>query len=116
MHDGSPSAYGCGLRLEMALSPHPTIKKQHRLVTNLHPTTGTLTLTKVVDRHNFLVNSSSRDDDLPLVGSDARVDLNPGGVRICYIQQSALLAELPHIVHHPTFCRGSGRERGMAKC
>jgi hypothetical protein len=45
--DGSPSTQGRGTHLARALSPHPTIGKDHRLVTPTHPTTGILTPRKV---------------------------------------------------------------------
>jgi hypothetical protein len=38
---------------------------------------------------------SSSDDDLPMVRHHARVDLNPGGVRICYTQESSLVSDSP---------------------
>jgi hypothetical protein len=38
---------------------------------------------------------SSYDDDLPLVKHDARVDLNPGGARIRYTQEPALMSDSP---------------------
>jgi hypothetical protein len=42
-----------------------------------------------------VVPSSSNDDDLSLVTHDARVDLNPSGVRICYTQELALMSNSP---------------------
>jgi hypothetical protein len=42
-----------------------------------------------------VVSSSSSDDNLPLVKHDAWVDLNPGGVRICYTQELALMLDSP---------------------
>jgi hypothetical protein len=42
-----------------------------------------------------VVPSSSSDDDLTLVKHDARVDLNPGGARICYTQEPALMSNSP---------------------
>jgi hypothetical protein len=42
-----------------------------------------------------MVPSSSNDDDLSLVKHDARVDLNPGGVRIRYTQEPALVSDSP---------------------
>jgi hypothetical protein len=43
----------------------------------------------------LVVPSSSSDDDLSLVKHDAWVDLNPGGVRILYTQESAFMSDLP---------------------
>jgi hypothetical protein len=42
-----------------------------------------------------VVPSSSSDDDLSLVKHDARVDLNPGGTRIRYTQEPALVSNSP---------------------
>jgi hypothetical protein len=42
-----------------------------------------------------VVPSSSSDNDLPLVKHDARVDLNPGGARIRYTQEPALVSDSP---------------------
>jgi hypothetical protein len=42
-----------------------------------------------------MVPSSSNDEDLSLVKHDARVDLNPGGVRIRYTQDPALVLDSP---------------------
>jgi hypothetical protein len=39
-----------------------------------------------------MVPSSSSNDDLSLVKHDGRVDLNPGGARICYTQEPALMS------------------------
>jgi hypothetical protein len=60
-----------------------------------HPTTGILTPRKVTIRCQLVVPSSSSDDDLPLVKHDAWVDLNPGGVRIRYTQEPALMSDSP---------------------
>jgi hypothetical protein len=65
-----------------ALSPRPTIWKEHRSVTPTRPTTGILTSRKVIAWCQLVVPSSSSDDDLPLVKHDAWVDLNPSGMRI----------------------------------
>jgi hypothetical protein len=56
---------------------------------------GILTLRKVTIRHQLVVLSTSSDDDLPLVKHDARVDLNPDGVRIHYTQEPALVSDSP---------------------
>jgi hypothetical protein len=78
-----------------ALSPRPMIRNEHRSVTPTCPTTGILTLRKVTIRRQLVVPSSSSDDDLTLVKHDARVDLNPGGARICYTQEPALMSNSP---------------------
>jgi hypothetical protein len=56
---------------------------------------GVLTPWKVTVQCNMVVHSGSSDGDLPLVRHNARVDPNLGGVRICYTQETMLLAELP---------------------
>jgi hypothetical protein len=66
------------------LSPHLTIGKEHSSIMPTRPTTGILALREVTVRRQLVVPLSSSDDDLPLVKHDARVDLNPGGVRIHY--------------------------------
>jgi hypothetical protein len=60
-----------------------------------HPTMGILTLRKVTIQHQLVVPLSSSSDDLPLVMHDAQVDLNPGGVRIYYTQEPALVSDSP---------------------
>jgi hypothetical protein len=55
------------------------------------PTLVILTPRKVTARHQLVVPSSSSDNDLSLVKHDAWVDLNPGGMRICYTQEPALV-------------------------
>jgi hypothetical protein len=72
------------MRLVHALSPRPMIGKEHWQVTPTRPTLGILTPSKVTIRCQLVVPLSSSDDDLPLVKHDARVDLNPGGMRIHY--------------------------------
>jgi hypothetical protein len=42
-----------------------------------------------------VVPLSSSNDDIPLVKHDARVDLNPGSVRIHYTQEPALVSDSP---------------------
>jgi hypothetical protein len=59
------------------------------------PTMGILTPSKVTIRRQLVAPLSSSDDDLPLVKHDARVDLNPGGARIRYTQEPALLSDSP---------------------
>jgi hypothetical protein len=49
----------------------------------------------VTVQRQLVVPSSSSDDDLPLVKHVTRVDLNPGGVRICYTQEPALMSDSP---------------------
>jgi hypothetical protein len=84
VRQGSPCARGHGTRLVHALSPRPTIGKEHRLITPTRPTMGVLTPRKVTIRCQLVVPSSNNDDDLPLVKHDARVELNPSGARIRY--------------------------------
>jgi hypothetical protein len=50
---------------------------------------------KVTAQHQLMVPSSSSDDGLSLVKHDARVDLNPGGARISYTQEPALVLDSP---------------------
>jgi hypothetical protein len=95
VRQGSPCARGRGTCLVCALSPRPTIGKEHRLVTPTHPTTGVLTLRKVTVRCQLVVPSSSIDDELPLVKHDARVDLNPSCARIRYTHEPALMLDSP---------------------
>jgi hypothetical protein len=92
---GSPYAQGYGMCLVCALSPRPTIEKEHRSVTPTRPTTGVLTPRKVTVRCQLVVPLSSSDDDLPPVKHDARVDLNPCGVRIRYTQEPSLVSDSP---------------------
>jgi hypothetical protein len=75
------------------------IGKEPLLVTPTCPMMGVLTPRKVTIQRNLVVNSSSNDDDLPLVRHDGRVHLNPGSVKIHHIQEPALLAESP--LHSP---------------
>jgi hypothetical protein len=65
------------------------------LVTPTRPTTGIVTPRKVTIRCQLLVPSSSSDDDLKLVKHDTRVDLNPGGAKIRYTQEPALVSDSP---------------------
>jgi hypothetical protein len=81
---GSPCTQGHGTRPTRALSPHPTIGKEHRSVMPTRPTMGILTLRKVTIRRQLVVPLSSSDDNLPLVKQNARVDPNLGGARIRY--------------------------------
>jgi hypothetical protein len=53
-----------------------------------------------------MVPSRSSDDDLPLVKHDAWVDLNPGGVRICYTQELALVSNSPPSSSSPYIVSG----------
>jgi hypothetical protein len=77
------------------------IRKEHRSVTPTHPTTGILTLRKVTIRRQLVVPSSSSDDDLSLVKHDARVGLNPSGVRIRYTQEPAFVSDSPPLSPPP---------------
>jgi hypothetical protein len=62
-----------------------------------------------------VVPSSSSDNNLPLVRHDAGVDLNSGGVRICYTFESALVSDsppqslLPYIVSGQRIRVGHGK-------
>jgi hypothetical protein len=71
------------------------IGKEHQSVMPTRPTTGILTLRKVTIRRQLVVPLSSSDDDLPLVKHVTWVDLNPGGARICYTQEPALVSDSP---------------------
>jgi hypothetical protein len=79
----------------MLFPPRLTIEKEHQSITPTRPTTGILTLRKVTIRRQFVVPLSNSDDDLPLVKHDARVDLNPGYMRIRYTQEPALVSDSP---------------------
>jgi hypothetical protein len=92
---GSPCARGRGTHPVLALSPCPTIGKEHRSVTPRRPIMGILTLRKVTVRHQLVVPSSSSNDDLSLVNHDAQVDLNLGDVKIRYTQEPALVSDSP---------------------
>jgi hypothetical protein len=92
---GSPCTRGHGVHTTHALSPHSTIGKEHRSVTPTRPTTRILTPRKVIIQRQLLVPLSSSDDDLPLAKYDAQADLNPGGARILYTQEPALLSDSP---------------------
>jgi hypothetical protein len=59
------------------------------------PTMGILTPIKVTIQLRLVVPLSSSDDDLSLVKRDARVDPNPGGARIRYTQEPALMSDSP---------------------
>jgi hypothetical protein len=89
-----------------AVSPCPTIEKEHQLVTATRPTTRFLTPRKVTIRRQLVVPLSSSDDDLPLVKHDARVDINPSSVRIRYIQESALMLYSPPLISPPYIVSG----------
>jgi hypothetical protein len=83
------------MRPTRALSPRLMIGKKHRSVTPTCPTTGILTPRKVTIRRQLVVHLSSSDDDHPLVKHDARVPLIPGGTKIRYTQERALISDLP---------------------
>jgi hypothetical protein len=86
---------GHGTRPAHALSPRLMIEKEDRSVMPTCPTMGILTPRKVTVRHQLVVPSSSRKNDLSLVKHGTRVDLNPSGVKIHYTQESALVLDLP---------------------
>jgi hypothetical protein len=71
------------------------IGKEYRSVTPTHPNMGILTPRKVTICCQLVVPSRSSDNGLPLVKHDARVDLNPGSVRIRYTQEPALMSDSP---------------------
>jgi hypothetical protein len=103
------------MRPPRALSPRPTIGKERRSVTPTRLTTGVLTPRKVTVRRQLVVHSSSSDDDLPLVKHDARVDLNPGGARIRYTQEPALVSESPPSSPPPYIITGQRVGLGRGK-
>jgi hypothetical protein len=92
---GSPCTQGHGTHPAHALSPRSMIGKEHRSVMPTCPTMGILTPRKVTIRHQFVVPSSSSNDDLSLGKHDIWVDLNPSGARICYTQEPAFVSDLP---------------------
>jgi hypothetical protein len=94
-HQSSPAAQGCGSRPVHALSPPPTIGKEHHSATPTRLSMGVLTPKKITIRCQLVVPSSNNDDDLPLVKHDARVDLNSGGMRMRYTQEPALMSDSP---------------------
>jgi hypothetical protein len=83
------------MRPARALSPHPRIGKEHRLVMPTRPTMGIRTLRKVTARCQLVVPLNSSDDDLSLLKHDARVDLNSSDTRIHYTQEPALMSNSP---------------------
>jgi hypothetical protein len=95
-HQGSPvpEVMECA-RLVLCPTPCLMIGKEHLSIMLTCPTTGILTPRKVTIRRQLVVPSSSSDDDLPPVKHDARIDLNPGGVRIHYTQEHALMSNSP---------------------
>jgi hypothetical protein len=96
-HQSSPCARGSGSYPVRALFPRPMIGKEHRSVMPTRPSTGVLTLRKVTVQRQLVVRSSSSNDDLPLVKHNARVNLNPGGMRIRYTQEPALMSDWPSL-------------------
>jgi hypothetical protein len=92
VRQGSPCTRGCGTHSTHALSPRPTIGKEHQSVMPTCPTMGILTPRKVTVQRQLVVPLSSSDDDLPLVKHDARVDPNLGGARIRYTHEPALVS------------------------
>jgi hypothetical protein len=115
---GSCCTRGHGMRLVCALSPHPTIGKEHRSVTPTPPTTGIPTPRKVTIRCQLVVPLSSNDDDLPLVKHDARVDLSPNDARIRYTQEPALILDSPRSSSQPYIVLGQrvGVARAQKLC
>jgi hypothetical protein len=95
VRQGSPCTQGRGTRPTHALSLHLTIEKEYRSVKATRPTTGILTPWKATTRCQLVVPSSSSNDNLSLVKHDTWVDLNPGGMRILYTQESALVTDSP---------------------
>jgi hypothetical protein len=95
VREALPGAHGHALRPTRVLSPHPTIRKGHQSVKPMDPTTGLLTPRKVTIWYNLVVHSDGDGNDHPLVWHNAWVDLNPGGARIRYTQELALLVESP---------------------
>jgi hypothetical protein len=63
----------------------------------------------------MVVHSDNSDDDLLLVQHDAWVDLNPGGVRIRYTQEPALLAKSPSSSPPPYIVVGRWARDGCGK-
>jgi hypothetical protein len=86
---------GCVSRPIHALSPCPTIGKEHHLGMPTRSSAGVLTPKKITIQRQLMVPSSSSNDDLPLVRHDTRVDLNSGGARIRYTQEPALMSDSP---------------------
>jgi hypothetical protein len=62
-----------------------------------------------------VVPSSSSDDDLSLVKHDARVDLNPSGMRIRYTQELALMSDSPPPSPSPYIVLGQRVRVGRSK-
>jgi hypothetical protein len=79
----------------------------------IRPTTEILTLRKEAIRCLLVVPLSNSDDDLPLVKHDARVDLNPTGVRIRYTQEPALMSDSPLLSLPPYIV---SRQWGATRC
>jgi hypothetical protein len=76
---------------------------------------GILTPRKVTIRCQLVVPLTSSDDNNSLVKHGARVDLNPGGVRICYSQEPAFVLDSlpssspPYIVSGQRVGMGHGK-------
>jgi hypothetical protein len=62
-----------------------------------------------------VVPSSSSNDDHPLVKHDAQVDLNPGGARIRYPQEPALVSDSPPLSLPPYIVSGQWVGVGSSK-
>jgi hypothetical protein len=115
VRQGSSSAHGRGVQPARALSPRPTIRKEHRSITPTCSMTGVLSPRKVTVQRRVAVSPSSSDDDLPLVKHDAQVDLNPGGAQICYTQEPTPLMESPSHSPPPYIVSGWWRALGHGK-
>jgi hypothetical protein len=76
---------------------------------------GILTPIKVTIRCEVVVPSSISDDNLSLVKHDARVDLNPGGVRIHYTQEPAFVSDSPPLSPPPYIVLGQQVGAGYGK-
>jgi hypothetical protein len=95
VHQSFPTAQDHSSRHVRALSPSPTIGKEHCSVMPTRPSMGVLTLKKITIRCQLVVPSSSSDNNLPFVRYDARVNLNSGSARIHYTQEPALMSDSP---------------------
>jgi hypothetical protein len=62
-----------------------------------------------------VVPLSNSDDDLPLVKHDTRADLNPGGARVRYTQEPALMLDLPPSSPPPYIVSGQWVGVGCSK-
>jgi hypothetical protein len=95
VRQSSLAAQSHGSRPVQAISPRPMIRKEHRSVMPMRPSTSVLTSKKITIQRQRVVPSSSSNDDHPLGRHDAQVDLNSGGARIRYTQELALVLDSP---------------------